>query len=1062
MAEGVGATEGSQAPASGQADAPRAATPAARSDAVADPPRAPDFARAIDAVVDAIAIAAVVRDPEGRFADLTLSHANPAWIARFIPGSVPGDVVGRSVYELAPTLASRRSMHEVVANTGEPFRSVVETPTPDGLCIHDLFVGPCGDGLVTSSRDITAERLRDRERVALSEDRYRTTVDTLLDPLVIFRPVRDASGTIVDLVYEYANEAACVYMNTLCDDLVGSRLVELMPNLAGSGFLEACARTVETGEPLVLDGLVESRVWDSGEPERVLDVRGNRLGDLLVYTWRDVTARVRAERALHETQERFGFLVEKISGVVAFQDLESKYIFVSPQATEVFGYTPEQMSQPGFWRSLVHPDDVERVTRKWDTDSELDRYDLEYRMVRADSRVIWIYESQKSVKGPDGRAAAWYSIAMDVTEQRRASEDLRESRALLEAVVNATTDAVFVKDLHGRYVLANPRECRLLGRTAEEIRGAIDADLFPADQAVVLVAEDRHILDTGGPVTSEEQLTASDGALHWYLTTKGTLRDRDGVATGIYGVARDITARKDAEEALRASAEFRQSVLGAIAEGIAVSDREGRLLSANPSAVAILGLRHDPSESDIDFARGWTATHEDGSPFPLDEYPQITAVRTGQPCRDVLMHMNNRDGRNIWIRVNAEPLRDGGTGEVSGAVTSFSDVTAERELEAQLRQSQRLEAIGRLAGGVAHDFNNIIAAVSGYGELALSSLPPGHPTRDDIDQILVASDRAAALTRQLLAFSRRLVLAPEIVDAASAIERLIPMLRRLLGEHIEIRTATAPEVGRIRVDPGQLDQVILNLAVNARDAMPDGGRLTIETYNVDVAPSVGPGGDGPTGQCLRLIVSDTGLGMDAATIGRIFEPFFTTKETGRGTGMGLATVYGIVKASGGRITAASSRGHGTTFTIDLPRVEGDTPVAEAGNLQPPRAEAAETVLIVEDEPPIRTVIARVLGNLGYRVLLAGSGSEALTVAADHDGTIDLLVTDVQMPGMQGPDLARRLRATLPGLPVIFMSGFIDERVTDAQLGPGPVHTLQKPFETTSLARAVRSALHEER
>ena len=324
--------------------------------------------------------------------------------------------------------------------------------------------------------------------------------------------------------------------------------------------------------------------------------------------------------------------------------------------------------------------------------------------------------------------------------------------------------------------------------------------------------------------------------------------------------------------------------------------------------------------------------------------------------------------------------------------------------------------------------------------------------------MLRAADRATALTRQLLAFGRRQVLAPEVTDPTAVIEGIVPMLRRLLGGHIELVTSHAPGLGRVRVDPGQLEQVIVNLAVNARDAMPDGGRLAIDTANVDVDDTVGePGSEVRLGACVRITVADTGTGMDEAIMARIFEPFFTTKETGKGTGLGLSTVYGIVRSSGGRTNVTTSPGRGTTFTIDLPSVE--TPAAPIPTAVPaePLPAVSGTILLVEDEDAVRSVVARTLTRLGYSVVQAASGTDALAVVAERGGPLDLLVTDVRMPGIQGPDLARRLRADRPDLPVLFISGYAEELAADASAMPG-MQVLDKPFDADTLGRAVRAAL----
>jgi CheY-like chemotaxis protein len=380
-------------------------------------------------------------------------------------------------------------------------------------------------------------------------------------------------------------------------------------------------------------------------------------------------------------------------------------------------------------------------------------------------------------------------------------------------------------------------------------------------------------------------------------------------------------------------------------------------------------------------------------------------------------------------------------------------------VEEQLRQAQKMEAVGRLAGGIAHDFNNLLTAITGYTDLLLMDLPEGDPARREVQEIRKAGNRAASLTHQLLAFSRRQVLRPRVLDLNQVVMNMEKMLRRLIGEDIELVTSLADNLECVKADPGQIEQVIANLAVNSRDAMPKGGKLLLKTGNL-VLGETDPGRHDPVqpGSYVLLEVTDTGSGMDEATMSRLFEPFFTTKEVGKGTGLGLATVYGIVKQSGGYIWAYSDVGLGTTFKVYLPSVEMPAEFAEkdAALFYPSTGE--ETVLVVEDERMVRELVREILAQQGYNVLEAHRGTEALEVSERHEGPIHLLLTDVVMPGMDGPELARRLTAQRPEMKVLFMSGYTDHIILhDGVLVPGS-EFLQKPFTVRALGTKVRSVL----
>jgi nitrogen-specific signal transduction histidine kinase/CheY-like chemotaxis protein len=389
------------------------------------------------------------------------------------------------------------------------------------------------------------------------------------------------------------------------------------------------------------------------------------------------------------------------------------------------------------------------------------------------------------------------------------------------------------------------------------------------------------------------------------------------------------------------------------------------------------------------------------------------------------------------------------------------DITDRKQLEEQLRQAQKMEAIGRLAGGVAHDFNNLLTVISGYSELLQYRLATDQPLHKYAEHIKEAGDRATALTRQLLAFSRQQVLRPVVLDLNRAVQDVMQMLQRLIGEHIDLRVHLAPAPTFIKADPGQIEQVLLNLVLNARDAMPEGGRLTIETVNLELEEAASQRLGTAPGPCVQLTVTDTGCGMDVATQGRIFEPFFTTKDLGKGTGLGLATVYGIVMQSRGAITVDTAPGQGARFTIYFPKsdvVADDRETNQSRNAEP--VIGSETILVVEDQDSVRGFLRNLLRLYGYDVLEASGGSEAIAICEEHAGKIDLLVTDVVMPGMSGRELAERIGAEQPAIKVLLISGYTDDPSIQTGGAQGGLAFLQKPFSPITLTQRIREVLDQ--
>ncbi len=509
----------------------------------------------------------------------------------------------------------------------------------------------------------------------------------------------------------------------------------------------------------------------------------------------------------------------------------------------------------------------------------------------------------------------------------------------------------------------------------------------------------------------------------------------------------------DPQATLEKSQDFALLLLESAAQSILAVDASGNIVLANRRTEEMFGysrdeLRNAPLEILLPESTRAVHTRQTRDYFA---HPRVRPMGIGMDLTG-----RRKEGTEFPVEVSLSHLQ---TEHGSFAIAFISDISQRKQLEDQLLHAQKMEAVGRLAGGVAHDFNNMLTVISGYNRMMLDDLPPDDPLRANAEEIQVAADRAAALTNQLLSFSRRQIMRPRVIGVNATIANIEKMLHRLIGEDVDLVLSPSSEAGNINADPTAIEQVVVNLVVNARDAMPSGGKVTIETANATLDSTYARSHLGVhPGEFVMIAVSDTGMGMDAETRSHIFEPFFTTKAKGKGTGLGLATVYGIVKQSGGDIWVYSELGKGTTFKLYFPRVAESSDADAKGEADPARARANETILVVEDEKAVRELTVKVLRQLGYRILAADSGEQAIEVSKAYPSPIALLLTDVVMPGMSGKQLAEVLLPTRPGMRVLYLSGYTENTVVHhGVLEPG-VDFLPKPFSREALAKKIREVL----
>jgi two-component system cell cycle sensor histidine kinase/response regulator CckA len=643
-------------------------------------------------------------------------------------------------------------------------------------------------------------------------------------------------------------------------------------------------------------------------------------------------------------------------------------------------------------------------------------------------------------------------------EHERAKLELTETENRYRALVEHLPAITYIADLGsaGRWHYVSPQVEPILGFSAQDWMA--DPEMWlkhvhPDDRATALKVKSA-IQETGGTYQVEYRLVARDGRILWFWDEAAILRDQNGASLVVQGVMYDITDRKSTEEVLRSREAQYRRLIENIPEVAWRADEQGNAVFVSEKMTTLFG--YTPEENLRDGALLWFGRmHPEDRERVKDAYAAM--FKDNRPY-DVEYRMQHRDGRWMWWHDRAVMIE-----EIQGnryADGLLSDVTEKRELEAQLRQSQKMEAVGQLAGGIAHDFNNLISIIMGHTELLREKVKGNAGLDNHSKSIEQAAKRAASLTQQLLAFSRKQMQQFKVFDLNESITGMNDMLSRVIGENIELRIRLSSSPAAIKSDHGQIEQVLMNLAVNARDAMPEGGKLIVETSRVEVDETYAQQHQGITpGPYVLLAVSDTGEGMDPVTLARIFEPFFTTKERGRGTGLGLATVYGIVKQSGGNISVYSEPDRGSTFLIYLPAQE-TAPQSEIRECLVETRGGTETILVVEDEEGLRELTRILLEGLGYHVLEAASAPAALDVALKFDGQIHLLLTDIIMPGTSGPRLAEQLVRSRPSIGVAYMTGYTDEVVIYHKLLESGVQLLRKPFTKRDLATAVRVALDE--
>ena len=950
-------------------------------------------------------------------------------------------------------------------------------------------------GRVWSFRDVTA-RARAETTITERETLLRTIVESSPECVKLL----SADGVLLQM-----NQAGLTMLDAdRAEQVVGQKAVDLVVPEHQEAF-RALLRSVAAGAP----GRLEFEVMTLKGARRWLDMQlvplredgaGHHPANTLLGLTHDVTQRRRAEQVQQATYriseaaltaENLHALLAVVHRVVGeLMPAHNFYVALYDDANESLSFPyyvdeadPEHDVRPRPLRRgmteyvlrtgaplLATPDVYDDLVARGEVELiGVPSIDWVGAPLVVKDRTIGVVAAQSYSEGVrygtgDKEILIFVSsqIAMAV-ERKRAEDALRRQTDLLQQIVEHIPVMLVFLDPVGLIEWGNREWSRVLGFTMDDARSSdIWAALYPDP-------------------TERDRLQKSIGAPtgHW---TDFRTRTRDGrvldttwanvplAQGGWLAIGVDITERKKAERASRQSEERYRTFIAQSSEGVSRLEFRPPVDLTLPEEAQVDAMYASATVAECNDAMarmyGFTEAselvgarladlHDQGDPANREQMRSF--IRAGYRLADSETRERDREDRpRVFLNNVVGFVENGHLVRVWG---TQRDVSEQRRLEEQFRQSQKMEAVGQLAGGIAHDFNNLLTAILGNTQLLLRDLPPGDIMRGDVEEIRKASERAAALTRQLLAYSRRQMLQPEILDLNLVVGDMDRMLRRLIGEHIALVTVPAPDLGRVRADPSQIEQVLVNLVVNARDAMPEGGRLTIETADVELDETYAQQHLGATpGAYAMLAVTDTGTGMDANVRAHLFEPFFTTKEVGKGTGLGLATVYGIVKQSGGHISVHTELGRGSSFKIYLPRVHPPPRTAAPAPARPAAARGSETVLVVEDDPAVLSLSCRALEAEGYTILCASDGTDALRIVERHGGEIHLLLTDVVMPGMSGRELAEQMAARRVGIRILYMSGYPgDAAVHHGSLVRGNAF-LQKPFSPEGLTRKVRETL----
>jgi two-component system, cell cycle sensor histidine kinase and response regulator CckA len=786
------------------------------------------------------------------------------------------------------------------------------------------------------------------------------------------------------------------------------------------------------------------RLWSERDIALLQDLAASAVTEIELR--QEMAQRGRAELGRRDSEEQLYNTFEQAGAGMALLSLDGRWIRVNRALADLLGTTPEELV--GFpAETRIHPSDVaaDEEALRLLLAGESRSYTIEKRFLTASGELVWALENVSLVTGPGGEPSHLIASIQDITERKQAELAQREREEGYRSVIFALGRAVRQWELATDRLYWDHETVPPLDYQWAEVGETADwwyERIHPNDRERVVQSMDAAIAGGETAWSAEYRFRRSDGRYGVVQDRASISRDPEGRPARVVAAIAEVTEAGGGRELLA-------QVMDSLPFGVWIVDADGEVNLANAASVAIWGARPENATRLLDRGAFWVPS---GQPVQGDEWGLPRALRRGESSFEEEIALESAAGTRQTLQLSSIPLRSA-AGEITGAVLLSRDVTDQKAREAadlhrgeQAQQALRLEAVGRLAGGIAHDFNNLLTGILSYSDLILQELRPADPLRADVEQIRDAGHRAAGLTRQLLAFSRRQLLRPRVVSLNALVTELEPMLQRLLGSEVALQTQFQENLGTILVDPAQVEQALVNLILNARDALPEGGQVGIVTADAELEGE----------PYVMLSVSDTGAGIDEATQARIFEPFFTTKQGG-GRGLGLSTVYGIAEQAGGRISVHSAPGEGSAFTLYFPRYWGpETPIGAVPQRMP--EVGTETLLLVEDEAAVRSSVRRLLEWHGYTVLEARNGAEALQLFEARRGAIDLILTDVVMPELGGHELVEQLRAQQPDLRVLFMSGyseraFISEGSTAARTG-----YLEKPFTVETLMRRLREVL----